>query len=487
MFKDITESPLYRIANPRSLAFFGASNNIASMGTNQLLSVMSMGFEGKIFPVHPKEETVQGLKAYKSVLDLPETPDAAVMVLPTRVVIQSLDECGRKGIRHVIIVSGGFKEVGGEGVALQRELVETAAKYNIRILGPNGLGVANPHHKLNTTFIPHEGNPGFIGLASQSGSFVTQMFGYLARHGLGFSTAFSVGNEANTDIVDSLEYLGACPHTKVIALYVEGLRRGRAFVEAAREISKRKPIVAYYIGGSETGRKAGFSHTGAMAGPDELYRGMFRQGGVIRAENVTELFDFCWVLGGLPRPKSNRVVIQTHSGGPGAAAADMCGRSGLELPALAADTVEKLAEYIPHTGSMNNPVDITFSRNPLDFYGGIPNVLLDDANTDILLMYLLTPVTLMRRALEQMGVTKEQMEEEALKMVTTQAQALLDLVDRTDKPVVGYSWGSESEPFYKIILDKGFPVFIGAERAAKALGAMVQYNRLREKRPAEAV
>jgi acetyl-CoA synthetase (ADP-forming) len=481
MLKDITESPLYRIANPQSLAFFGASNNVQSMGTNQLLSVMSMGFEGKIFPIHPKEETVQGMKAYKSVLDLPETPDAAVMVLPTRIVTQSLDECGRKGIRHVIIVSGGFKEVGGEGVALERELVETAANHGIRILGPNGLGVANPHHKLNTTFIPHEGKPGFIGLASQSGSFVTQMFGYLARHGLGFSTAFSAGNEANTDIVDCMEYLGACPHTKVIAMYVEGIRRGRAFVEAAREISKHKPIVAYYVGGSETGKKAGFSHTGAMAGPDELYRGMFRQGGVIRAQSVTELFDFSWVLGGQPRPKSNRVVIQTHSGGPGAAAADMCGRSGLELPALASDTLEKLAEYIPHTGSMNNPVDITFSRNPLDFYSGIPNALLGDKNTDIVLMYLLTPTLLMRRAMEHMGVSKETLNDEAVKMLQAQAQALLDLVKKTDKPIVGYTWGSAEEPFYKMLLEGGFPVFIGAERAARALGAMVRYNRLREK------
>jgi acyl-CoA synthetase (NDP forming) len=481
MLDDITKSPLYRIANPRSLAFYGASNNIGSMGTNQLLSLLSLGFEGAVFPVHPKEDTVLGLQAYRSVLDLPETPDVAVMVLPARVVCQCVDDCGRKGVRHAIIVSGGFREAGGRGVEMERELVETAARHGIRILGPNGLGVANPHHNLNTTFIGHEGRPGFIGLASQSGSFVTQMFDYLANLGLGFSTAFSVGNEANTDLVDCLEYLGACPHTLVIGMYIEGIRRGRDFVEAARQIAPHKPIVAYYVGGSDAGSRAGFSHTGAMAGPDALYDGIFRQGGVIRAAGVTELFDFCSVLGGQPRPRGNRVVIQTHSGGPGAVAADLCGRAGLEVPELAPDTLEKLAQHMPDTGSVNNPVDITFTHNPMDLFSTIPRLLVEDANTDILLMYLMTPSVMVRRAMEHMGVAPDQVDEETSKVLTAQASALLDAVTGSDKPVVGYTWRNLGQLFYKTLLEGGLPVLPGAERAARALGAMVQYNRLRQK------
>ena len=232
MLKSITESPLYPIVNPKSIAFFGASNNISAMGTTQLNSLMDLGFEGAIYPVHPKEDTVQGLKAYRSVFDLPEVPDLAILVLPTRIVSKTLLECGKKGIKHAIIISGGFGEAGKKGKALEAELIEIADTYGIRFIGPNCLGVTNSHHKLNTTFLRYEGPAGFVGMASQSGSFVTQMFDYLRRRGLGFSTAFSVGNEANVDIVDCIKYLGACPHTKVIALYIEGIRNGRAFIKA---------------------------------------------------------------------------------------------------------------------------------------------------------------------------------------------------------------------------------------------------------------
>jgi acetyl-CoA synthetase (ADP-forming) len=279
-------SPLYPIANPKSIALFGASNNVTSMGTSLLNSVLDLGFEGEIYPIHPKENRVQNLKAYRSVLDLPNVPDLALIVLPTRIVSEAMDACGRKGIRHAIVISGGFKEVD-----LEKELVAVANKYGMRFLGPNCIGVANTRHKLNTTFMAFQGAPGFIGMASQSGSFVTQMFGYLSDYALGFSTAFSVGNEANIDIVDCMEYLGACPDTRVIALYIEGIRRGRAFVETARSIVPKKPIVALYVGGSEAGSRAGLSHTGALAGPDRLYEGIFRQSGVIRARSVTEMFD----------------------------------------------------------------------------------------------------------------------------------------------------------------------------------------------------
>jgi acyl-CoA synthetase (NDP forming) len=283
------------------------------MGTNLLASTLALGFEGHIYPVHPKEKQVQNLRAYRSVLDLPEVPDMAVLVLPTRIVPQMLEDCGKKGIKHAIVVSGGFREMGREGVELEKKLLAIANKYGIRFLGPNCIGVANTHLKLNTTFLQHEGSAGYIGMASQSGSFVTQMFNYLSRYGLGFSTALSVGNEADIDVVDCMEYLGSCPNTRVIALYIEAIKRGRAFIEMARSIVPHKPIVALYVGGSNTGKRAGFSHTGAMAGPDLLYDGMFRQSGVIRAQSVTELFDFCWALGGLSRPKGRRVVIQTHS------------------------------------------------------------------------------------------------------------------------------------------------------------------------------
>jgi acyl-CoA synthetase (NDP forming) len=375
----------------------------------------------------------------------------------------------------VVIVSGGFKEVGGDGVVLEKELVEIIRKHRMRILGPNCLGVANPHQKVNTTFIPNEGKPGFIGLASQSGSLVTQLFDYLSRFGLGFSTAFSVGNEADIDLVDAMEYLAVCPHTRVIALYIEGIKRGREFMEAARSIVSRKPVVALYVGGSETGRQAGFSHTGALAGPDGMYEGMFRQSGIIRAQSVTELFDFCWVLGSLPGPKGPNVVIQTHSGGPGAAAADSCGRAGLKLPALSNETVEKLALFVPHTGSVSNPVDLTFSKNPNYFFSNIPEVLLEEKMADILLIYCHTPPQVVKRALAQMGLPAKQVTGEAFKIIDKQCRSLARLTQTSDKPVVGYTFRSLDDPSIRGLTDRGVPVFPGPERAARAIAALVRY------------
>jgi len=450
------------------------------MGTNLLASTLALGFEGHIYPVHPKEKQVQNLSAYRSVLDLPEVPDMAVLVLPTRIVPQMLEDCGKKGIKHAIVVSGGFREMGREGVELEKELLAIANKYGIRFLGPNCIGVANTHLKLNTTFLQHEGSAGYIGMASQSGSLVTQMFNYLSRYGLGFSTALSVGNEADIDIVDCMEYLGSCPNTKVIALYIEAIKRGRAFIEMARSIVPFKPIVALYVGGSNTGKQAGFSHTGAMAGPDLLYDGMFRQSGVIRAQSVTELFDFCWALGGLPRPKGPRVVIQTHSGGPGAAAADACGREGLDLPTLSPETRKRLKPIVPHTSSTGNPVDLTFTKDPLLYFSEIPKVLLADNNVDILLVYFLTPLQVVRRALEQRGVPEEQVMEQSSKLLDTQCESVAHLKETQEKILVGYTLRSPEDEFIQGLLSRGVTVFPDPNRAARALQALVQYGSLRD-------
>ena len=479
MLKSIQESPLHRIANARSMAFFGASNNIGSMGTHLLMTVLAGGFKGKIYPVHRKETLVQDLKAYAHVADLPEVPDLAVIVLPTSVVNQTLSECGRKGIKQAVVVSGGFKEVGDQGAELERSLKKIAAEYGMKILGPNCLGVANLHRNINTTFIPNEGAPGFVGLASQSGSFVTQMFEYLSGFGLGFSTAFSVGNEAILDIVDCLEYLGACPHTKVIALYIEGIRRGRAFMEAARAIVPHKPIVAFYVGGSKAGKAAGFSHTGAMAGPDEIYDGMFRQAGIIRAGSVEEMFDFCWALGALPAPRGNRVVIQTHSGGPGAAAADACGRAGLKLSTLSEETLKKLAPFIPSTGSMGNPVDLTFSKNHGAFFSDIPDILLAEEDADVLLVYLLSPQRVVERVLKGMGLTGEAVGEQALKVIQSNAEQFAQRLKTQQKPVVGYTFHRSDARIMNEAIARGLPVFQGAERAARAIAALVAYAGVR--------
>ncbi len=487
MIGSIAESPLYRIANPRSIAFFGASNNLMAMGSFLLDALLALGYEGAVYPVHPTEETVQNLPAYRSVMDLPEVPDLAVFVIPTRIACEVLDECGRKGIKHAVMVTAGFREVGGNGPQMEAELIETARRHGIRFIGPNCIGVANPFIKLNTTAMRYVGKPGFIGMASQSGSFVTQMFEYLHRYGLGFSTAFSVGNEANVDIVDCMEYFAADPHTKVISLYIEGIRRGEAFVETARAIVPRKPIVAYYVGGTETGRRAGLSHTGAMAGPDRLYEGIFRQSGVIRARSITELFDFCRTLGTVPMPAGRGVAVQTHSGGPGATAADACGRAGFDVPSLTPETLEKLSEFMPHTGSINNPVDITYSKDPRNFWFNIPATILTDKNINILLMYFLEEYdSLTRHLVKFMNIPEENVDQEARKIIDSQADVLSGLLRNYGKPIVGYTFRSISEPFCQELFSRGIPVFPGPERAVRALDALLRYKEHRERLLGEA-
>lgn len=481
MIDTIEQSPLCPIVNPGSIAIFGASNKPTSMGTNQLLSLTALGFEGKIYPVHPKEKEVLGFKAYQSVLDLPEVPDLAVMILPTKAVPQVMAACGQKGIKHAIVVSGGFNEVGGQGKDLEEELKETAKRYGITFLGPNCLGVVNPHHKFNMTFLPFEGKPGFIGLASQSGSLVTQLFGYLDRFGIGFSTGISVGNEANIDIVDGLEYLAACPHTRVIGLYIETIRRGREFMEVARAIAPHKPIVAYYVGGSEAGKRAGFSHTGAMAGPDVLYDGVFRQSGIVRADSITEMFDFCWALGSCVKPAGKRVVIQTHSGGPGAAAADACGREGLVLADFSSETLKKLKPFVPHTGSVNNPVDLTFSRRQEEYFESIPEVLLEEAEADVLMLYCSTPRKAFERGMKAMGIEDAEIGPFVEEIIDKQISLLAGLKESHPKTFVGFSFRNESNRFVRNLSRQGIPVFPSPERAARAVSALVRYNKLMHK------
>ncbi len=480
MISNVEKSPLYPILNPRSIAFWGASNHFASMGTNQLASLKALGFEGRIYPVHPKETDVLGLRAYKSAMDLPEVPDLAILVLPTDVVPEVMEQCGEKGIQHAIVVSGGFREVGSGGAHLENRVLDIAQRHEMRFLGPNCIGVANPHHKLNTTFMPHEGFPGFVGMASQSGSFITQMFNYLFRRGMGFSAGISVGNEADIDLVDCMEYLAVCPHTRVIALYIEAVRRGRAFIDAARAVVPHKPIVAVYVGGSEAGRRASLSHTGALAGPDSLYDGAFRQSGVIRAESMEELFDYCMVLGQAHRPKGKKVVIQTHSGGPGTVAADACSRAGLELPSLSLETRRKLSTLVPRTGSAGNPVDITYSKNPLDYFLEIPRHLLESDEADGLLVYFLVPSHTVARVLEQSGSPGERARREAEHIIQEQCRLLAGLVNTSDKPLLGFSLRDRRDLFIRELQDRGVPVLASPERAARAMAALVRYAKVRE-------
>ncbi len=471
----IEASPLFKLINPNSIAFFGASNNFGSMGTSQLSSLLDLGFAGPVYPVHPTESRVLGLKAYGHVADLPETPDLAILILPTKIVLDTLTQCGQKGIKHVIIVSGGFQESGTSGSKLQQQLIQTARSYDMHFLGPNCLGVTNPHHKLNTTFLPFVGHAGYLGMVSQSGSFITQMFDYLARMGMGFSTAISVGNEADIDMVAGLNYLVVCPHTRVITLYIETIRNPEAFIQVAQAITPRKPIVAYYVGGSESGRQASLSHTGALSGPDTLYEGLFRQTGIIRAYTIEEMFDISAILGSQSWPQGDRVIIQTHSGGPGAVAADACDREGMAVTPLPPSLKQHLADLVPHTGTVGNPVDITFSKDRLAYFSSIPDCLLSADHYDMLLVYLLLPEQMFARVLRSMDVPEDQIASETSKLIDEVAASFSRISQTHAKPVIGFSFHAQNSSVIKFFQERNIPVMPSPHRAARAIAAVCRY------------
>ncbi|MCX5861105.1 MAG: CoA-binding protein [Deltaproteobacteria bacterium] len=473
---DMARNPLYSIMHPRSVAFWGASNNPMRMGSVQLGELLAMGFEGPVYPIHPSEKVVMGLPAYSTVADTPGPVDLAILVLPTGVVPEILEECGQAGITRAIVVSAGFGEIGTEGKELQDRITRISRKYGISFIGPNCIGVINPRHKLNTTFYPYDASPGFIGMASQSGSFVTQMFVHLEKFGLGFSQGFSVGNEAVIDITDCIDYLGQCPETQVIGLYIEGIKRGGEFLRIAKEVSKTKPIVAYYIGGSDAGSRAGLSHTGALAGPDALYDGIFEQCGVIRAKSIEELFDFCYVLGSQPLPRGNRLAVLTNSGGPGAAAADAADRSGLDLADFSPPTIEQLKQLVPHTASISNPVDMTFARNHRDYLETLPRILLNDDQVDALFLYFLMPhKRVINSVISAMVDSSADVAKIGAKYLRGQAISAATLGHSYGKPLVGASFYTRSEPFIREVQDRGLPVLPSPERAVRALGALYRY------------
>lgn len=478
---NITQNSLYRLMHPRHIAVVGASNNMLNMGTRILDNLLCLEYQGEVFPVHPRLSQVLGLKAYGGVKQLPLVPDLALIVVPTAVVPEVMGQCGEKGIRRAIVVSGGFREAGNQGRQREKELTAIASHHGMRFLGPNCIGVINPAHRFNTTVFHYTAAMnGFIGMASQSGSFITQMFYHLEKFGLGFSQGFSVGNQADIDLADCMDYLGSCERTRVIGLYIEGITHPKKFMRVAREVSQKKPIVAMYVGGTEAGSRAGLSHSGAMAGSDAIHDGIFRQCGIVRAATIEELFDFCWALGSQPLIKGKRIAVFTHSGGPGAIAADAADRDGLQLPPLSPETRAKLAPFVPHTGSVNNPIDTTYIRNLDDIMLHIPRVLLEDDQIDGILIYFLLLADnyerLLGKADSPLFQSLAEFEEYALAL----CRRLGELVKSHQKPFLGSSFLMRSEKFIGELEDLNIPVLPSPERSARAMGALYRYSRMRE-------
>jgi acetyltransferase len=386
-------------------------------------------------------------------------------------------------VKRAIIISGGFKEVGERGKELEAEILRIARQYGIRFLGPNCIGVIHPSFHLNPTMYPYLHKFGSVGVASQSGTYVTQILPYLAKLQIGFSQAFSVGNGADLDLVDCLEYLGEDPETKAIAVYIEGIKRPRDFIRIASRVSRNKPIVALYVGGTEAGARSAASHTASISGPDHLYDALFRQAGIIRAYTVEELFEWAGALSLQPIPKGRNMAILTHSGGPASSLADACNRWGLKVPLFSENLQTRIRELLPATGSFRNPVDLTFFMDMGVMMEKLPQIILEDPGIDGLLIHGVMGSTFFRSVSEiARKWVKVPSYEEVRNFFLGTMDAFIKLPQRYGKPVIVSSFADRDDDAVKMAQDNGIPCLRAPERAVRAMAALCRYAEIQNRK-----
>lgn len=382
------------VFRPQSVAVVGVTATPGTVPYDIFFNILSSGYRGTVYPVAPGKRSISAVRAYRYVIDIPDPVDQAVIVFPADVVDRALRQCGQKGIKSVIVISAGFRELGPEGAARENRLKQIAAEYGIALVGPNCLGVINtdPEVRLNASFarkMPHAGRIAFL---SQSGALCTAVLDYAREKEIGFSKFVSFGNKAGVTEVELLEYLHQDEQTGVILLYLEELREVRRFIEVARRVTRgdnAKPILAIKSGRTPQGADAAASHTGSLAGEDAVCDAVFREAGILRVDSIDELFNLGILLADQPLPAGNRLGIVTNAGGPGVMATDAAVRSGLSVPRLADTTMARLKDILPATANTKNPVDVIGDARA-DRYAGALEQVLADPNVDQVLV-ILTP------------------------------------------------------------------------------------------------
>ena len=453
---------LDELFRPGSVAVIGASNKPGKVGTTLFRNILEAGFEGVAYPVNPSSKSVSGVRCYAEVRDLPETPDLAVVIVPAPEVPHVIDQLGEAGTRGLVVITAGFREVGEAGLALEEDVVRRARRYGMSLVGPNCFGVLNtdPRVSLNATFsesLPPRGNVGFI---SQSGAICAGILAYGVTERIGFSRFVSVGNRAGIDENDLLRSLGDDPATKVILLYVESLANGRKFLEAAREVTERKPVLVIKSGRTAAGERAVRSHTGSLAqsGRDQLYDGLFEQSGVLRADTLGDLFRMAKIFATGLTLEGPRLAILTNSGGPGIVAADAAIRHGLELPPPSPSARAELARRLPSIAAISNPLDMTADVGA-EQYREVLGKLLSYPEVDGALV-----ITTPRGEMTGQSV----------------AEAIVDVKVTTGKPVVACMFGlTDLSQEMTFLESRGVPAFTFPEEAVQSLGGVVRYHRWR--------
>lgn len=450
---------LRTLFRPTSVAIIGASKAEGKVGNSILKNVINSGFKGDIYPINPKETEIAGLRCYQSISQV--KAELAIIVIPTSGVLAAAEECGKNGVRSLIVITAGFKETGAAGAKLERELSEICNRYSMLLVGPNCLGVMDTRTPLDASFAPKFALPGDIAFISQSGALGSAILDWSVQRGLGFSKFISLGNKAGLDETDFIEYLAGDPDTKVIICYIESITGGQRFMDVAHAASKVKPIIVFKSGTSAAGARAASSHTGSLAGNDRVYETVFKQCNVMRVKKLDDLFSLAVTFTSQPLPRGNRVAILTNAGGPGIITTDNIETSELTMAQFSDRVTKALKAGLPETANIHNPVDVIGDARA-DRYAYAMEHILSDENVDSMLV-LLTP-----QKVTQPDET---------------ARALVDIRSRhPEKPVLASFMGGELVAGAVDYLEKsGIATFPFPEPAVGALDGITRYANWRNR------
>jgi acetyl coenzyme A synthetase (ADP forming)-like protein len=453
---------LEKFFKPNSVAVIGASTNPEKLGYAVLDNLVTGGYveRGKVYPINPSAESILDLQAYPSVLDVPGIIDLAVIVIPYRHVPAALEECGQKAIPAAVVISAGFREAGSEGLERELELVKIAKQYNIRLVGPNCLGVIDTFTPLNASFAAGTPPKGPMAFMSQSGALGTAVLDIALGGRLGLSKFVSLGNKADVSEIDLLKIWQDDPDTRVILIYSEGMPNGQEFIQVARQVTAKKPVVAIKSGVTQSGSRAVSSHTGSLAGSEQAYQAAFQQAGVLRATSMESLFDMALAIGYQPSLEGDRIAIVTNAGGPGILATDALERAGLTMARFELETIRSLEKFLPDAASAANPVDVLGDARA-DRYRFALEQVANDPNVDGILV-VVTP--------------------QAMTEIEATAEAVGTLESESKKPILTCFMGEvKIKPGIDILTSHGVPNYPFPERAAIAFRAMADYREIKSR------
>ena len=448
-------SSLTPFFKPQGVAILGASSKPNKLSYGILENLLKYNYQGGIYPVNPNAQEILGVKVYPELAQVPDPVDLAVIVLPVGMTLDTMQACAQRGIKAVIIITGGFREVGGEGAEIERKTLAFAREHGMRVIGPNCVGTMDMRSGLNTTFIKGMPPRGPIAFISQSGAVCGGVVDLILESEVGFSHFASLGNEMDVSEADMLAYFGDDPDVKVIAVYLEGVQNGARFIEEARRVSRIKPIVMLKAGRNNAGARAVSSHTGSLAGSYAAYQAVFSQTGVLEVETLAELFNVAWALGTQKLPEGKRVAIATNAGGAAALLADNLSANGAELAELSVDTQTRLRSKLNPSAQVANPVDILGGAEPADYLWSLEQMMRDE-NVDVL-----APVLVPQALVDPLGV----------------AQAWAQAAGQTDKTMLTCLMGERSVRAARAFLNRtGVPVYQFPDQVGPVLRAMRAYG-----------